>query len=139
MNACTSLQLIVISTVDNKIVLSKYENLTKDNVVNLIINLLKKYFKKNVLFTSRNAIIDFALINKEVNVIELFDENIMNLVENRKDIVNYNHHELSYNVFPLVINGDLYGSIIICDFNEINEFELEIIRFNKMFLENYLE
>ena len=130
---------VEINIIDDKIVLSKYENLVKDHVISLLINLLKKSLKRNILFTSRNNIIDSSLINKDIIQKDLLNEDIMNIIENRKAVFNYNYHDLLYNIIPLIINGDLYGSFIIFGNETINNNELEIIKFSKLFLENYLE
>ena len=127
---------VEISVIDNKIILNKYENIVKDRVINLFINLLKKTIKKNVLITSRNNIIDKALIDKDINIII---DDFMNTIENRKEVIDYKKNDMLYNIYPLIINGDLYGSIIIFGNESINNNDLEIIKFSKLFLENYLE
>ena len=63
----------------------------------------------------------------------------MNIIENRKEVINYINKDLLYTFEPIIINGDLYGGIIVYDDKQINDKELEIIRFSKLFLENYLE
>ena len=130
---------VEINIIDDKIVLSKYENLVKDHVISLLINLLKRSIKKNILFTSRNSVIDSSMIDKDIIQKELLNEDIMNIIENRKEVLNFSYQNFLYNIFPLVINGDLYGSIIIFGNETINNNELEIIKFSKLFLENYLE
>ena len=127
---------VEISVIDNKIILNKYENIVKDRVINLFINLLKKTIKKNVLITSRNNIIDKALIDKDINIII---DDFINTIENRKEVIDYKKNDMLYNIYPLIINGDLYGSIIIFGNESINNNDLEIIKFSKLFLENYLE
>ena len=125
-----------ISVIDNKIILNKYDSLTKDEVISNILNCLKKKIGKNIFFTSRDKIIDYCLVNK----MDLsLNEDIMNIIENRKVVVNYSYKDLLYNVFPLVINGDLYGSLIIVSEIDITKEDIDIISFCKMFLENYLE
>ena len=128
---------VEIAVVDNKIILSKYENLKKDSVISILLNTLRKKINKNIVFTSRNSIIDYSLI-KKLNDIVLSEE-IMNIIENRKDVVNYKYNSLVYSINPLIINGDLYGSLIVYDIVEFSNKELEIIMFSKLFLENYLE
>ncbi len=127
---------VEINIADNKIILSKYENLNKDHVISLLINVLKKTLRKNVLFTSRNNIIDCAL-DKDINCV--LTEELLDIIENRKDVVNYNYHDLLYTISPLIINGDLYGSVIICSKESVSNKDLDIINFSKTFLENYLE
>ena len=128
---------VEISVIDNKIILSKYENLNKDQIISNLINVLKKTINKNIFFTSRDKIIDYSLVNKN-DKIELNDV-LMNIIDNRKELVNYEYNGVIYSIFPLIINGDLYGSIIVNGTDDINNHNIELIRFSKAFLENYLE
>ena len=129
---------VEITVIDNKIILSKYEYLNKDRVINLIINLLKKTINKNILFTSRDKIIDYVLLNKEKIDNIVLNKEIINIIESRKDMV-ISINSLFYNINPLIINGDLYGSLIVYSKEEINNKELDIVHYTKLFLENYLE
>lgn len=130
---------VEITVVDNKIVLNKFDNLDKDRVVNIIINTLKKMLNKNIFYTSRDTIIDYALIDKK-NMDKLsLNEDMMNIIENRKDLINFAKKELIYSVFPLIINGDIYGSLLINGKDDITNMDKELIRFSKVILENYLE
>ena len=129
---------VEITVIDNKIVLCKYDSLNSDETIITLINCLKKSISKNILFTNREKIIERALINKDKFNIEL-NEELMNIIENRKEIVNISRNNLIISVFPLIVNGDLYGSLIVYGDSEISNNELNIIRFSKMFLENYLE
>lgn len=137
---------IEITVIDNKIILNKYDYLNKDRVINIVINLLKKTINKNILLTSRDRIIDYALLNKELINNIVFTKEIMNIIENRKDVVSdynnigiLNNKDLSYSISPLIINGDLYGSLIVFSDNRITNNEIDIILYTKAFLENYLE
>lgn len=130
---------IEINVIDNKILLNKYDNHVMDEVINNMLSSLRKKIDKNILFTSRDKIIDYKLLNKEKIDSLSLNEDIMNIIEKRGDVVNYNYKDLIYSIFPLIINGDLYGSLIINSNTIINKEEKEIISFCKMFLENYLE
>ena len=131
---------IEINIINEKIVLNKYEDLKKDNVIHLILLSYKKIVGSNIIFTSRDKIVDYALINKQkIDNIDL-DNNLVNIIENRKEVlVNnskiklFNEGDDTYIVSPLIINGDLYGSLII------NNNENIIFKYIKTFLENYLE
>lgn len=125
---------VEISVVDNKILLSKYESITKNEVISNLLNCLKKKIKNNVYLTSRDKIIDYSLINKENNFV--LNEDIMNIIENRKDKIN---DVDMCSVFPLIVNGDVYGSLIISSDKEIYDIDIAMISLCKMFLENYLE
>jgi len=130
---------IEINVIDDKIMLNKYENMNIDKYVVLIINLLRKVINKNILFTSRDKILNYALIKKEkIDDVEL-NKDIMNIIENRNDVVNINIKDYIYTINPIIINGDLYGSLISYSDEKINDQELAIIKFSKLILENYLE
>ena len=138
---------IEINIVNDKIVLSKYDVLKKDDIIHLLLLLIRKELNKNVLFTSREKIIDSCLLNKEkISNINL-DNSLINIIENRKEVLN-NDKEINLTkdinmssslISPLIINGDLYGSLIIYSDNKINDNDTNIIKFVKTFLENYLE
>lgn len=138
---------IEINIVNDKIILSKYDVLKKDDIIHLLLLLIRKELNKNVLFTSREKIIDSCLLNKEkISNINL-DNSLINIIENRKEVLN-NDKEINLTkdinissslISPLIINGDLYGSLIIYSDNKINDNDTNIIKFVKTFLENYLE
>ena len=129
---------VEINVIDNKIVLNKYEYLSKDRVVNIIINILRKTINKNILFTSRDKIIDYSLLNKGKIDNFVLNNEIINIIESRKEMI-ININGLFYNVNPLIINGDLYGSLVIYSEEEINNKEKDIMGYTKLILENYLE
>ena len=130
---------VEISVVDNRIVLKKHDNLNKDQVISTLIKSLKRTINHNIILTSRDKIVDYSLINKEkLDDLSINDE-LMNIIENRKELVNLVKKDILYSVFPIVVNGDLYGSLIINGNDDINNRDIEIIKYSKMFLENYLE
>ena len=129
---------VEITVIDNKIILNKFYNLNKDRVISILIKCLRKIINKNVLFTSKDEIIDYSLMSKETLNNKELNEVMVNMIENRKDVINYVHNKLIYSIYPLIINGDLYGSIITYGNNDIND-DLNVINFGKKFLENYLE
>lgn len=130
---------VEINVTDNKIILSKYDLISKDKIISNMLSCLKKKLNKNVVITSRDKIVDVSLINKEMlKKISLTDE-VINIIETRVINLNKKIKEFIYNIFPLIINGDLYGSLIVISNITISDNEKEIIEFSKMFLENYLE
>ncbi len=130
---------VEINVIDNKIVLNKYDCINKDRVISIILKTLRKSINMNILFTSRDKIIDYALINKEIINNNELNEDMMNIIENRKDIVEYVYNDLLYYINPLVINGDLYGSLIVYGNSRINDKHMEIIKYTQKIFENYLE
>ena len=136
-----------ISILDDKIMLSKYESLDKDKIVIMIVHCLKKYLKKNIIITSRDSIIEYDLLNnKKLNKITL-NEEVMNIIEKRKTVISSNtklniiekNYSSSYIISPIIIKGDIYGSIIIFGEDEITNKDIYIIEFINVILENYLE
>ena len=130
---------VEITVIDNKIILNKHDNIEKDRIISIILNSLKKEINKNVLITSRDNIIDYSLINKEIINDLSLNSNMMNIIENRNSIINIHDKEYICSVFPIIINGDLYGSLMINGDKEITSNELEVIKYSQKILENYLE
>ena len=137
-----------ISIQDDKIILSKFDYLKQDKVVSCLLYSLGKTLNRNVLFTSRDKVIDYYLYHNEENKIIELNDNIIKLIEEREvitsDVTNNilldkEDSNLHYVISPLVINGDLIGSIIIYGKEILNKKDNEIVIFSKSFLENYLE
>ena len=105
---------------------------------------IKRALNKDVLFTSRDKIIDYSIFGKDkINNVYLSNE-VMNVIEKRKeviidDITLYNEIRTSCIISPLIVKGDLYGSLIIYSDELVNEKDKSIISYVKLFLENYLE
>ena len=136
-----------ISIDDDKIVLSRYDVLKKDNVIKVILLCVKKLLNKSILYTSRDKIIDYCLVSKK-NLKNIYlNKDISNIIENRKEFIQEQENisltqeidSLSCIIMPLIINGDLLGSIILYSEDNINNRDIEIMHFIKMFLELYLE
>lgn len=138
---------IEISVIDDKIVLNKYESLRKDKLVSTLLRTLGKYLNKNVLFTSRERIIDYYVKGKDNLESKELDIKIVNIIESRKMVFSevssfylFNIKEdISYVIWPLIINGDLLGSLIVYSNENIIKDEMKVIEMSKIFLENYLE
>lgn len=135
-----------INVVDDKIVLNKYNFFEKDKNISIIINSIKKCLNKNVLFTSRDNIIDYSLLSKKNITNNMLSNEIMNIIEKRKMCIESGKLEIDndkldqkFLVNPIIINGDIYGSIIIYGNEDISTKDIEIISFVNIFLENYLE
>lgn len=132
---------IEINVIDNKIVLNKYNNMEKDVVINKLLNSLKKVLKCSILYTSKDYIIDYALLSKDNIGNNNLPDEIVNIINKRDDIVINNYPILFgyslYRISPIIVNGDLLGSLIYLGKDLINN-EL-FLCFIKIFLENYLE
>ena len=134
---------IDISLDGNSIILNKHE-VDIDKLINLYICSISKYLNKNVLFTSTDKIISYSIIDKNnIDKLELNDK-VKDIIKNRRKVNNDGNIKLfnenyNYIINPLIINGDLYGSIILYSMDEIKDKDEIIIDYSKQFLENYLE
>ena len=132
-----------IMTDGENIILNKHEININDIVIDKLLYVIGKNLSKNVLLTSKDKIISYYMINKEkINKLELSNE-IVEIIDNRKKISSNNikikcFENYTYIINPIVINGDLFGSIIIYGDN-INSNDEIVIDFCQKFLENYLE
>ncbi len=133
-----------ISLDGNRIVLNKHEVVDRDRIIINYLFVLNKFIKKDVFFTSRDKILEYFLNNKKsINNLELSSE-IIHIIDNRKAVVKENK-DFSFSndtyilISPIIINGDLIGSLIIGSNEEISLLDQEIIKFSKTFFENYLE
>ena len=129
-------------TIDGEnIILNKHEVLEKDKVVDEYIKLLGKYLNKNILFTSKDKVLSSFLIDKEN--IDILDNNITELILNRKKYDNTNSNIINldkyYIIDPIIINGDLLGSIICYSNNEIDDKDRSLLDFTRTFFEKHLE
>ena len=137
-----------ISVRDGNIILNKYEVLEKDKTVDVLLKTISKITKKNILFTSKDKIVDYSMEDKsKITDLDL-SNSIIKILENRQQVSNdfnkicitKNILDISYLIHPIIINGDLLGSLILySEKEEINEFDRKIIDFSNLFLEKYLE
>ncbi len=135
---------INISLDGNSIILNKYEVKNDDKVIPLLLKCLGKYFQKNLLLTSRDSVLYTFFYDKKdflsiINYDVLFD-----ILEKRKKVLDTNDHlkvmknyEGYFLIYPLIINGDLFGSLLL--FSDKNIYDDKIMDIMKSFLENYLE
>ena len=131
-------------TIDgDNIILNKHEPFEQDLVINKYIYSLGKTLHKNIWLTSKEKIISYYLDNQEtLDNLELENEIIEHLEKRKKyDNLNSNIKSLAeyYVIYPLIINGDLIGSIICYSNKKIKEDDEIILTFSQTFLENYLE
>ncbi len=135
-----------ISIHDGKIILNKYEEKDLDIVIPLFIKNLGKFLNKNVLFTSKERVlVSYNKDKRDLQNNEISDD-VKDIIDHRQiikkhdsEICLFNEIEkLSYIISPIIIHGDLYGSIILYD-NSFEKRDEEYLSFSKMFLENYLE
>lgn len=111
---------IEINVIDEKIVLNKIDSFKTNNVLESIINIFSKNYHTNILLTSCEEIKLYHLINKNRIICNKLDEEIISIIDDRQKVrITKNSlltNQNDFLVFPLIINGDLKGSIII-DYN----------------------
>ena len=135
-----------IKVIDNKVLLSKYDGLEKEKTVNELLVSINKETGKNVLYTSKERIVD-KVLNDNKNIESDLDMNIYKKINNREKIESlkskiklFKEEELlSLILYPIIINGDLIGSIILYSDKDIDLSDRIIMGFSKRFLELYLE
>ena len=135
-----------IKVIDNKVILSKYDGLEQEKIVNELLVSINKETGKNVLYTSKERIVD-KVLNDYKNIESDLDINIYKKINNREKIESlkskiklFKEEEiLSLILYPIIINGDLIGSIILYSDKDIDLSDRIIMGFSKRFLELYLE
>ena len=135
-----------IKVIDNKVILSKYDGLEQEKIVNELLVSVNKETGKNVLYTSKERIVD-KVLNDYKNIESDLDINIYKKINNREKIEAlkskiklFKEEEiLSLILYPIIINGDLIGSIILYSDKDIDLSDRIIMGFSKRFLELYLE
>ncbi len=92
-----------------------------------------------MLYTSRDKIIDSSLVNQNY-ILSCLDDELINLIESRKEtIIKKKDINLFFFIQPIIVNGDLFGSLIIYDNNDFNSNDLLLLDYTRAFLEKYLE
>ncbi|MFI3307017.1 MAG: stage V sporulation T C-terminal domain-containing protein [Mycoplasmatota bacterium] len=142
-------ETVEISINDEGIILKKHSFLNKINdIASYLVCSIYNNVKQTIIITDLNKVIASSknvkndYLNKEISN-ELF-----NIINNRKDILNnYNEKikiinekiQINYYIRPLIVNGDVVGSIILFDDNFIKEDTIKIVTIANDFLEKYLE
>lgn len=102
-------ELLNIEYENDSIVISKkdIEDKTK-KFLNLIINNMSIYFKKNIIFFDISGNIYKSKENIE------FDKNIIVKFKTKINNIYYDNNQ----IFPVYVNGYLYGGLIIIDYED---------------------
>lgn len=136
-------QDMLITINNDNIVLSKYEKINNDFLFNILIKSFSKELNKNFIITNLNKIIssnkkfnDYNLNSNYINKMLLKED----LCSFNGDILNINNDNIdcSYIISPLIINGNLYGSIIMYSDN-LNNNDYIYLNLLKKILINYIE
>ncbi|MFI3252375.1 MAG: AbrB/MazE/SpoVT family DNA-binding domain-containing protein [Mycoplasmatota bacterium] len=127
----------------DKIVLQKYSALKDlDTVITILLDTLKKVYGAKIVITDMTKVI--ATTVKEIPLNELSEEYIK-LIEKKKE-TDLNKSSITLNneyilntyskVLPIVIYGDLFGSILIMDCTNKS---IEILNLINSFISDYIE
>ena len=118
------------------VILKKYSEL--NNIIEIetiIANLLKETLKKDVLITDKDKYIigtKHEYINKKI------PNKLIEILENRQMIIQKSNEQNTL-INPIIINGDVIGSIIIISKEEIKENEIKTVTLLSNFLIKYIE
>lgn len=131
--------------IDNgKIVLTKHNAFNNIDSVQNLIDIVSKILLVEFLVTDHNKVLYASDDNSTVFKEKEIPRNIYDVILNRKEFINKNKEEKIFNKYfcyiirPLIINGDVIGSIILLkDEGEIqSEDKLAIEIINKLLINN---
>lgn len=130
---------------NDTIVLSKFSKIDHDTLINILLSSINKILNKNILISSKDKIINYVLTDNIIINTDLHP-NITKIIEKRELYVSSDMNKIvlfdesiSYLINPIIINGDLIGSVIIFDNYHIDNNDINISNIIKNFLENYIE
>lgn len=133
---------------DNETIsLKKYSTLSRfTEIGKVIINTLSQMINKDVLITDTDNIIEYSgkkdILNKPINE-ELLKvlENRIKVIEKKKNniIIVDKEESLSYIIEPLILNGDLIGSLIVLSDETIDKNDEILTDLASKILLNYIE
>ncbi len=134
---------------DENIVLQKYSEMDGlENLLNLYSKILKQLTDKNIIITDKQKILsssynDFSSLNDDIS------EELEDILNNRnkyykddKETLNISNNFTVENfcyIIPLIINGDISGSIIMISNDEITEYDKISLQIVSKILTNYIE
>ena len=134
---------------DENIVLQKYSEMDGlENLLNLYSKVLKQLTDKNIIITDKQKILsssynDFSSLNDDIS------EELEDILDNRnkyfkddKEILNISSNFTVENfcyIIPLIVNGDISGSIIMISNDEITEYDKISLQIVSKILTNYME
>lgn len=128
---------------DQRVVLQKYSPLKDlDIVIKTLLDTLKKVYNAKIIITDMNKIIattlsegmDLALSEEYIKIIE--NKNKVDINQSNIKLNNVYTINTFSKVLPIIIYGDLFGSILVMDCNNKSE---EILNLTNLFISDYLE
>ncbi len=134
---------------NNDIILRKYSQLNQlIDIENTIASVLKETLKADVLITDKDKYIIINGIAKQKYLNREISDEILKILENRQMIIKENENILftknekeSGNIVinPIIINGDVIGSIIVITKEKIDESKIKTISILTTFLTKHIE
>lgn len=131
------------------IILSKHSELKKIEDIEIIIaNILKEILKASVLITDKDKFILVCGNVKQKYQNKEISNEILEILENRQMIVKENSNILLTKEYkengnivinPIIINGDVIGSIIIITKENLDESKIMAVSLLTTFLTKYIE
>lgn len=127
----------------DKVILQKYSALKDlDIVIKVLLDTLKKVYNAKIIITdmskvissTQSTLVNSALSEEYIKIVE--DRNKVDINHNKLKLNNSFEIEASSKLLPLVIYGDLFGSILILECNNKSE---EILSLINSFISDYLE
>lgn len=134
---------------EENIILKKHSTLNNISIISdIITESLSQCINKTVIITDMNNIVSCfgnlknSLLNKECS------SDYINLIETRSKIIDYKKNNIkitneiifcSYIIYPLILRGDLIGSIGIISDTTIDNHDISLIEFAIKILLKYIE
>lgn len=136
---------LLINVSDDKIVLSKYEKISSDEVLKILVKSFEREFKTNIVLTSKDHVIVSS--SDKYNNLELSNSIISKILKrevvsslNPTKISLFNEViEVSYIITPFFLASDVVGSIILFSKDNLESSVNTQINVMKRFIENYLD
>ncbi len=133
------------------IALKKFSKMTNiEEISKQLADIIHSTIQKNILIADRDR---FVAVSGNLKK-KYLDKNISKMLENimkeRKNIVEYNNHEIellenekevfSYVICPIIMNGDAIGLVlVISDKNDISQLDEKLVQVASQFLGKHIE
>lgn len=132
---------------NENIILKKYNQIDKlKDLSEEITEAIYNNIKKTTIITNTEKIISVKGNNKNNYQDKNISEEIIRKMYNRKEVlekerikITDQEEDTTYALLPLIVNGDIIGSIIILSEENIEEKEILVVRTVANFLSKYIE
>ena len=108
-----------------------------------IVEIVNSTLKKTILITDRDMFVAASGDLRKIFIDKKISKTLETIIKDRRIIMESNRHEMSYYsyvIYPLIINGDAVGSVIILsDKNDIGIVEDNMAYITAQFLVKYIE